>query len=107
MITVEQGVLGLIVFLAFIIISFIYGENLYHRLTDRNLRGLVMASMLSSLIIYAFLIINDLIETDKIGAFFFFNLATLVIVDNLAQSKSIGAIKSSEKPLNSQQQKHK
>ena len=99
MITVEQGVIGLIVFLVFIILAFMYGENLYHRLKDKNLKGLVMASMLSSLTIYAFLIMNDLIETDKIGSFFFFNLAILVIIDIQDRSTSIGTIEPSEKPL--------
>jgi O-antigen ligase len=106
MITVEQGIIGLIVFLSFIILAFVYGENLYHRLQDKNLKRLVMASMLSSLIIYAFLIMNDLIETDKIGSFFFFNLAILAIIDIQNRSRSVGPMVSSEEPLDTQQEQN-
>ena len=99
MITVEQGILGFIIFLVFIILSFVYGENLYHRLTDPNLKRLVMSSLLSSFIIYAFLIMNDLIETDKIGSFFFFNLAVIAIIDIKNKKESIGPVISPEEPL--------
>jgi hypothetical protein len=35
-------------------------------------------SLLSLVVTFAFLLINDLIETDKVGSFFFINLAILV-----------------------------
>jgi hypothetical protein len=37
-----------------------------------------MATTLGFIIIFAMCLINDLIETDKVGPFFFFNMAILV-----------------------------
>ena len=40
-----------------------------------------MAILLVLVIIYSFLIINDMIETDKVGSYFFLCLAMLVRLD--------------------------
>jgi len=37
-----------------------------------------MAATLGFIIIFAMCLINDLIETDKVGPFFFFNMAILL-----------------------------
>lgn len=76
---VEQGVLGFLIFLLLNIIALFYGERVYHRLTDPYEKRLVMASILSLIVINAMLLINDLIEADKVGPFFFFNLAVIVV----------------------------
>lgn len=81
MTTLEQGFIGLIVFLLLIYTTIIYGEKVYHESERRIRRDLVMAAILSTIIIDAFLLINDMIETDKIGSFFFFNIAIIVIID--------------------------
>jgi hypothetical protein len=44
--------------------------------------------LLSTVVIDAFLIINDLIETDKVGSFFFLAMAILVNQDLAEDSKS-------------------
>ncbi|MFT5645550.1 MAG: O-antigen ligase [Aureispira sp.] len=81
MTTLEQGFIGLIIFLLLIYTTIIYGEKVYHESETRVRRDLVMAAILSTIIIDAFLLINDMIETDKIGSFFFFNIAIIVIID--------------------------
>ncbi|BDS14517.1 O-antigen ligase family protein [Aureispira anguillae] len=81
MTTLEQGIIGLIIFLALIYMTIIYGEQVYHNSPDRKRKDIVMASILSTIIIDAFLLMNDMIETDKIGSFFFFNIAIIVIID--------------------------
>lgn len=81
MTTLEQGVIGLIIFLLLIYTTIIYGEQVYHESKTRIRRDLVMAAILSTIVIDAFLLINDMIETDKIGSFFFFNIAIIVIID--------------------------
>lgn len=81
MTTLEQGFIGLIIFLLLIYTTIIYGEKVYHRSEKRIRKDLVMAAILSTIIIDAFLLINDMIETDKIGSFFFFNIAIIVIID--------------------------
>ncbi|MBK9256190.1 MAG: O-antigen ligase family protein [Saprospiraceae bacterium] len=78
MIFVEQGVIGLLIFIALIYMLFLAGETLYHQLKKERDRVMVMASILSIVIIIAMSLINDLIETDKVGPFFFFNCAILV-----------------------------
>ena len=43
---------------------------------------MVMAVILTVIIIDCLLLINEMIETDKIGSFFFISMAILVNVDN-------------------------
>jgi len=47
-----------------------------------------MALLLSLIIVDALLLINDMIETDKVGSFFFMNMAMLVNID-LANKKEL------------------
>ncbi len=75
---VEQGFPGLFFFLALSFGVLLYGENLYHRLKDPSQKLRVMALLLCTIVIDAFLIINDLVETDKVGSFFFVCMAFLV-----------------------------
>lgn len=78
---VEQGLPGLIIFAIFILYVFLYAERVYHQSTSPSRRRTVMAILLSLVVITAFLLINDLVETDKVGSFFFFNIAVLVLLD--------------------------
>ncbi len=78
---VEQGVLGFLIFLILAIIPLIIGERIYHKISSPLQKNIVMAAILSLIIIDAYLLINDLIETDKVGPFFFINLAIIVIYD--------------------------
>lgn len=75
---VEQGIIGFIIFIALCFTILIQGENLYHRCTRKKDKYLIMATVLSFIIIMAINLINDLIETDKVGPFFFFNAAVLL-----------------------------
>lgn len=83
MVTLEQGIIGLIFFMLLIYATLLYGERVYFkcRETHPEWADLVMAALLSTLVIDAFLVMNDMIETDKIGSFFFFNIAIIAIVD--------------------------
>ena len=83
MTAIEQGFVGLIIFLIFAFGILIKGEQIYHQTKPENKmrRNLVMAILLSMIIIYAFLLINDLLEAAKVGSFFFINLALLINVD--------------------------
>ncbi|MFT5801918.1 MAG: O-antigen ligase, partial [Nonlabens sp.] len=81
MILVEQGVFGFLIFLFLSAYVLIKGENIYHETTVPWRRAVVLFAMLSLIVIDALCLINDLIETDKIGSFFFINLALLINVD--------------------------
>lgn len=87
MVALEQGVLGLLIFVVLIVFVVTYGEKVYHNCTTREDKDLVMAAILSSIIIDAFLMMNDMIETDKVGSFFFFNMAIIAIMDLYTKRK--------------------
>lgn len=87
----EQGFLGLLIFLLIIYFSIIFGENVYHNSKTRERKDLVMAATLSLLIIDSFLLMNDMIETDKVGSFFFLNIAIIVIIDLLNKKEAASA----------------
>jgi len=82
---VEQGFPGLIIFLFYIFGALIIGERLYHQQTDPAARNAIMAALLAMLIVDAFNIINDQMETDKVGAQYLLNLAVLIMMGNYRQ----------------------
>lgn len=84
---VEQGFIGFLLFLAICAALLIEGERIYHRCTEQRDRWLVMAATLGLVIIFAMCLINDLIETDKVGPFFFLNASMLVFYSSRIASK--------------------
>lgn len=78
---VEQGFPGLILFVLLCCYMLICAENVYHRTTDPGQKRLVMMVLLSMVIIDSILLINDMVETDKVGSFFFINMAMMVNLD--------------------------
>lgn len=81
MILVEQGIIGLLIFICFSFYLLIRGEWLYHQMQDPWLKQMVLAVLLALVVIDAFLLINDLLEVDKIGGVFFLNAALLVVLE--------------------------
>jgi O-antigen ligase len=81
MTAVEQGIPGLLIFLALCFGVLLYGQKLYHSTKDPFRKGWVMAITLSAIVIDALLLINDMVETDKVGSFFFLFMALLVRMD--------------------------
>ena len=65
----------------------IYGERIYHSTNNYMDKRLVMASCLSIIVVATLILINDMIETDKVGSFFFMAIATIVNVDLKNQRK--------------------
>jgi len=80
MILVEQGFLGLIIILFLCVFPVIYGERIYHQLVETDDKNLVMVCILCLIAFNAMLIINDLVETDKLGSFFWLNLSILTML---------------------------
>jgi len=83
MIAVEQGIFGLFIFLALLITALIRGEALYHRMRDEKAKTIVMGALISIIVSCAILLINDMLEADKVGPIFFFSLSVLVAYDIL------------------------
>lgn len=75
----EQGVPGFALFVVLISTALIGAETLYHRLAGRpELRRVLLAATLSLVVIIFHLTLNELVEVDKIGSFFFIGLAVLI-----------------------------
>lgn len=78
---VEQGYIGLILFIALSFLVLIQAEKIYHRCADPHRKRIIMAVTLCTVVIDAFQLINDMVETDKMGSFFFVCMAILVNQD--------------------------
>ncbi len=91
MVLVEQGFPGLIIFLVLTSFTLVKGEQIFHTATDPGLKRMAMMSLLCIIVIDVFLIINDTLETDKIGPLYFIALAVLVNVDLKSRIKNAGS----------------
>jgi O-antigen ligase len=78
---IEQGVIGSILFFILIFYVLLRGEQIYHKARSAWQRHTTMAVLLSFVTILILILINDLIETDKIGSFFYMNMAILTNMD--------------------------
>jgi O-antigen ligase len=74
---IEQGLIGFLIFCILCGYGLIYGESKYHKLKNSRDKTIIMAAMLSLIIILLINLINDMIETDKVGPFFFLALAII------------------------------
>jgi O-antigen ligase len=78
MVLVEQGVFGFLLFIALCFYTLTAGEQLWHQMPPGHERRMVMAALQSHLMLMMLMLMNDLVETDKLGSFFFLNLAIIV-----------------------------
>jgi O-antigen ligase len=74
----EQGVPGFLLFFTLLSVALLLGERLYHRSRVTEHRQIVLATVLSLIVIIFHLLLNELIEVDKIGSVFFVCLAILI-----------------------------
>jgi O-antigen ligase len=75
----EQGAPGFALFVLLVCVTLIAAENLYHRAAAQPVvRRVVLATTLSLVVIIFHLTLNELVEVDKIGSFFFIGLAILI-----------------------------
>jgi len=78
---VEQGIPGFSLTFLLLLFTFIYGERIYFQTQDKLHREFVAALLLSLTAILIQTMLSDLIETDKIGSFFYACIAMLVLMD--------------------------
>lgn len=79
MVAVEQGIIGLLIFLALIIGVLLFGERLYHSMEPGVERNILLAALISFGCNLFILTLNDIVETDKLGSFFFMSIAIVVL----------------------------
>jgi len=88
MVFVEQGVIGFIIMLILCFLPIVIGEQTYHLLQINWQKNLVMAATVSIIVTVAVLLINDLLEADKVGPIFFLSLSIIAIL-NASAKKSL------------------
>lgn len=81
MVTVEQGVPGLVFFLIFCLVTIFKGQQIYHNTPNTGRRRVLVAALLSFMLIAMLMLMNDFVETDKIGSLFFICAAIIVNTD--------------------------
>lgn len=81
MITVEQGLPGLFFFLLLIVTAMLGGERIFHQTQNIAERRSLAAALLCFMLINILMLMNDFVETDKIGSLFFLCLAMIVNQD--------------------------
>lgn len=86
MVAVEQGLPGLFFFLLFCVIVIMKGETVYHRMRQTSDRGMLLAALLCFVLINILMLMNDFVETDKIGSLFFISAAMIVNLDLKSRS---------------------
>lgn len=75
---IDQGAIGLLLLIILIVYVLLLGQKIYHQQHDPMEKKLTMALLMSFFVICVLNFFSDLIETDKIGAFFFITLALLI-----------------------------
>ena len=98
MLLVEQGWIGMLLFIGIVFYTFWVAQRVYHKAQSSSQRLLVAGLLMLLTVIDAFLLMNDMIETDKVGSFFFFSMAILVNLD-LRQQKEERAIATKSPPI--------
>jgi O-antigen ligase len=81
MVAVEQGLPGLLFFVLFCVVVMLKGESVYHQTRERSTRVALLSALLCFVLINILMLMNDFIETDKIGSLFFLTAAILVNID--------------------------
>ena len=88
MVTVEQGLPGLAIFLLFCMIVMLRGEKIFHETPDATNRRMLIASLLCFSLTLLLMLMNDFLETDKIGSLFFMSIAMMTNIDLKNSSSS-------------------
>lgn len=91
MVAVEEGYIGALLFLALVFTVLLKGEAIYHQTADPQRQRIVMMVLMTTVVIDGLLLMNDLVETDKIGSFFFLCMAVLVNIDLANRQLAVGS----------------
>ena len=81
MTAVEQGIPGALIFIGLCFFAMVQGQRIYHRINTPWRKHTLLAALLCFVLIVILMLMNDFVETDKIGSLFFISLALLVSMD--------------------------
>jgi O-antigen ligase len=84
----EQGIVGLFLFLTLVAFVLVLPEKLYHRTRNPEYRSAIIGAGLCLFVIIFHLTLNELVEVDKIGSFFFMSMAFLIKLDIWTKEES-------------------
>ena len=98
MVAVEQGIIGLVIFILLLVGVLIYGEQTYQKMQPGIKKQFLMAALISFCCNLFILTLNDTVETDKLGTFFFLSIAVVILFGVEQGAKSKGHIDRSEDP---------
>lgn len=85
---IEQGALGLILFLLLLGALFWYAQKIYHRTQILFWKAAMLAASSILVMICTVNFLSDLIETDKVGGVFFVCIAAIVMADIKTRKES-------------------
>ena len=71
MLVVEQGILGLVIFLSLLIVILARAQHLFHNIRQRGDKDLLSMAIMILFMICTINLINDMFEVIKVGSFFF------------------------------------
>jgi O-antigen ligase len=89
MVAVEQGIPGLVLYLLFCVVVMLQGEEIFHRTHDKSRRRTLVAAFLCFCLTNLLMLMNDFVETDKIGSLFILSVAIIVNVDLKNKSEAV------------------
>jgi O-antigen ligase len=81
LILAEQGIVGLTAFVLFTIVLLVYGEMVYHRIKDQTDKQIVLVLLVVIAMVYVNLLLSDLLESDKVGPFYYIAIGLIISLD--------------------------
>jgi O-antigen ligase len=91
----EQGVLGMLGMILLVAMVYYYGSYLYHRLPEKELKGLALTIVLSLTTYFVHGVLNNYLDTDKASVPFWGFIAALVAIDVYSKNKTTKEIEAS------------
>jgi O-antigen ligase len=85
---VEEGIPGFLFFLVLSFMTMLKGEKIFHQTKDPSRRRTLAAAVMCFVLIDLLMLMNDFVETDKIGSLFFMCIAIIVNIDLTNRSEA-------------------
>lgn len=78
----EQGAIGVLLFISFLCLLFIRLQYIYHHLLSNEYKNISLLTAVILVMIVTVNFMSDMIETDKIGSLFWLCVGTTIFLDN-------------------------